>query len=54
LERMIRGDVGELNGLRSLSNIVNIIKKIKLDKALARLIIMVKGWTPLIISIKKV
>tara|TARA_B100000579_G_C22375488_1_gene640301 strand:+ start:93 stop:389 length:297 start_codon:yes stop_codon:yes gene_type:complete len=53
-ERMIEGEVGKLNGLRKLSIIVNFIKKIKLDRALARVIIMIKGWTPLIISIKKV
>ena len=53
-ERMISGDVSKLNGLKNLSSIVNIIKKIKLDKTLARFIIMIKGWTPLIISIKKV
>ena len=53
-ERMIEGDVGKLNGLKKLSIIVNFIKKIKFDRALAKIIIMIKGWTPLIISIKKV
>ena len=52
-ERMREAKVDNLNGLKKVDTILNFAKKIKLNILAAKLIIFLKGWTPLIITIEK-
>ena len=53
LERMDTAEVDGWMALGSLGSLVSLLRRLRLNRLLARIIIALQGWTPLIITVTK-
>ena len=53
LERMDNADVGRWMALGVLGRMVALLRRLRINRLLARLIVALQGWTPLIITVTK-
>jgi ubiquinone/menaquinone biosynthesis C-methylase UbiE len=53
IERMDTVQIGQWMRMGVVSNLVHIARSLRINKLLARLIVLLQGWTPLIITVTK-